>query len=42
MQREALEYVKNVISASGTHQVYTNQGEYLIHYLAHGLSLNGA
>ena len=34
--------VKRVISASGTHQVYTNQGEASIHYLAHGHSLNGA
>ena len=37
MQREALKYV----SASGTHQVYTNQGESLIHYLVHGHLLNG-
>ena len=32
---------KSVINASGTHRVYTNQGESLIHYLAHDLSLNG-
>ena len=34
--------LKSVISASGTHQVYTKQGESSIHYLAHGHSLNGA
>ena len=33
--------LKSVISTSGTHQVYTNQGESSIHYLAHGHSLNG-
>ena len=42
MQREALEYVKSVINASGTHRVYTNQGECSIHYQVHGHSLNGA
>ena len=34
--------LKNVTSASGTHRVYTNQGESLIHCLVHGHLLNGA
>ena len=33
--------LKSVISASGTHRVYTNQEECLIHYLVHGHLLNG-
>ena len=34
--------LKSAISASGTHRVYTNQGESLIHYLVHDHLLNGA
>ena len=33
---------KSVINVSGTHQVYTSQGESSIHYLVYGHSLNGA
>ena len=33
---------KNVINANGLRQAYTNQGESLIRYLAHGHLLNGA
>ena len=32
---------KNVISANGLRRAYTNQGESLIRYLAHGRLLNG-
>ena len=49
MQKEALEYVRkrlwntseNVISANSLRRAYTNQGESLIRYLAHGRLLNG-
>ena len=43
MQRERLwNTSKNVISANGLRQAYTNQGESLIRYLAHGHLLSGA
>ena len=33
--------LKSVTSVSGLHRAYTNQGELLIHCLAHGHLLNG-
>ena len=43
MQRERLwNTSKNVISANGLRRAYTNQGESLIRYLAHGCLLSGA
>ena len=34
--------LESVINANGLRRAYTNQGEFLIRYLAHGHLLNGA